>query len=107
MAKKKNDTFNLKSTINAVVEKSISKIMAVVAENSLHIIEWIKSLPNFKRKIKHVITAITLVLAGMIVLALGISDYLAAMFPNLANGLSHIIVGAVLIIVAMMYVKMD
>lgn len=104
MAKKK-----AKSAVKELYEKNKEKIMAYLADfleqGGKSLLEWVKRVSKIKERIRKVVVSTGFILAGLIVLLLGISDYLATLTPDLPAGVMHIIVGVVTIVLAMVYVK--
>lgn len=104
---KKEEKTSLKSLFSQFMQKSLQSLIAVVAEHADHIMDWVKSIPAIKRKIRRMLTAVILFSAGLSVMGIGISLYLAKLYPNLGNGLSHILIGLVLTLAALLYVKLN
>ena len=93
------------SLLNQFMQKSLQSLISVVAEQSEHLIGWVKDIAGLKRKIKKIITSIIILTAGLAIFGVGISQYIASLYPNLANGLSYLLVGAVFILAALIYLK--
>ena len=102
---KKEGKLNFKSLFNEFMEKSLRSLISVVAEHSDHLASWIQNISGFRRKLRHLLTAVILASAGLSVLGIGIGLYVANLYPNLGNGISHILVGAVLVLIALLYMK--
>ena len=102
---KKEGKLSFKSLFNELMEKSLRSLIFVVAEHSDHLASWIKNISGFRRRIRRLLTAVILVSAGLSVVGIGIGLYIAELYPNLDNGVSHILVGAVLVLIALLYMK--
>jgi len=104
MAKKKT-----KSAVKDLYEKNKEKIMTYLADfleqGGKSLLEWVKRVSKIREKIRKVIVSTGFILAGLVVLLLGIADYLATLAPSLPAGVMHIIVGIVIIVLAIIYVK--
>jgi|TARA_Y100000031_G_C8180015_1_gene365972 ABC-type transporter Mla subunit MlaD len=103
---KKEAKVSIKSLINQFMQRSLQSLVSVVAQNADHLVEWVRNLPSLKEKIKRLLTAIILLSAGLAVFGIGISMYIASLFPELEDGLSYILIGLLLIIVAIVYIKL-
>jgi hypothetical protein len=88
------------------IDKSIG-IFASVLEKNINIVEWVKNLVNIKAKIRKYMFASLLAVAGVTVLLIGLASYINSLMPGLANGLSEIIVGVVVIIISLVIYKMS
>ena len=102
---KKEEKFSFKSILNKFMEKSLQSLISVMAEQSEHLVEWIKNISGLKRKIRMLIVIIVLLSAGLGIFGVGISQYLVNLYPNLGNGLAYILVGIAYILIAVIYVK--
>jgi len=98
---------SFKSLFNEFMEKSLRSLITVVADQSDHIASWIRNISGFRRRMRQLLTAIILVTAGLVVSSMGLGTYLAKLYPNLDNGVSHILIGIVLVIIAILYTKMS
>ena len=104
---KKEDKISFKSILNQFMQKSLQSLISVVAEQSDHLVEWIKNISGFRRKIKKLIVTVILLTAGLGIFGVGISQYIASLYPNLGNGLSYILVGIVFVLIAALYTKFN
>ena len=104
---KKEDKFSFKSLLNQVMQKSLQSLISVLAEHSEHLMDWVKSIPSIKKKLRKMIIVVILFSSGLSVIGIGISLYIASLYPNFGNGFSHIIIGIVIILVALIYVKLS
>ena len=107
MAKKevKEEKVTFKSVLNKVMEKSMNSLVSVAAEEAEHLITWIKNLSNLGRKIRNLLTTVILFSAGLGVLGIGVALYIKEQFPNITDGVSHILVGIVIISIAALHSK--
>ena len=96
--KKTTKKSEFKNLLKEFAEKSVKVLVTSIEK--INILALIKNLSNIKEKARKYISALILTVAGTVALALGIAAYLAYLVPALANGLSQMIVGAVLIIIA-------
>lgn len=101
----KKESFSFKRILNQFMQASIQSIVSVVAEQSEHIVDWLKDISGLKRKIKKFLTVVVISAAGLGILGVGIAQYIASLYPNLANGLSYMLVGVILILIAWIYLK--
>jgi hypothetical protein len=102
---KKSVSLNLRSFMNKLMEKSFQSLFSVVAEESEHIAKWVRNISGLGRKIRRLLTAFVLFAAGLGVLGIGIALYLNELFPELKNGVSHVLVGLIIILIASAYAK--
>ncbi len=106
MAKKKG---SVKSKIKNVYEKHkeqlLTYFMDFLETGGRSLLDWLKQIAEIKEKIKKVIISTGLVLAGLVVILIGLANYLATLVPNWPAGLMQIVVGAVAIVLALIYVK--
>lgn len=104
MAKKKT-----KSAVKGLYEKNKEKIMVYFADfleqGGKSFLEWVRKVSRIKERIRKVVVSTGFILAGLVVLLVGIADYLATLAPNLPAGMMRIIVGIVVIALAIIYVK--
>ena len=101
----KEEKLSFKSLLNKLMAKSLQSLISVAAEEAEHLATWIKNLSGIGRKIRHLMMAIILFSAGLGVFGIGIALYIEEQFPNLSKGLSHILVGFVIILVAALHTK--
>jgi len=101
----KEEKVGFKSLLNKLMAKSLQSLISVAAEEAEHLAIWIKNLHGIGRKIRHLMTTIILFSAGLGVLGIGMALYIESKFPNLNNGLSHILVGFVIILAAVLHTK--
>jgi len=102
---KKEAKVTFKSILNQFMERSFQSLISVVAEQSDHIIGWVKDISGLKKKIRKILAVMVISTAGLGILGVGISQYLVSLYPNLANGASYILVGSVFLLVAFIYLK--
>ncbi len=104
MAKKKAGL-----AVKELYEKNKEKIMAYLADfleqGGKSLLEWVKKISRIRERIRKVVVSTGFILAGLVVLLLGIADYLATLAPNLPAGIMHIIVGIGVIVLAIIYAK--
>lgn len=101
----KEEKFSFKKILGQFMEKSLQSIIAVVADQSDHIVSWIKDISGLKRKIKKILTAVIILSAGLMVVGVGLGIFIGSLYPNLDNGISHILVGLAFVLVAIIYLK--
>lgn len=102
---KKEEKVTFKSVLNQLMAKSLQSLISVAAEEAEHLATWIKNLSGIGKKIRHLMTTIILFSAGLGVLGIGVALYIKEQFPNLNNGVSHILVGFVIILIAALHTK--
>jgi hypothetical protein len=102
---KKEEKITFKSILNKVMEKSMNSLISVAAEEAEHLITWIKNLSNLGRKIRNLLTTVILFSAGLGVLGIGVALYIKEQFPNITDGVSHILVGITIISIAALHSK--
>lgn len=105
MVKKKAAKKVTNTKVNIKKEKVLDFILDIVENQSKNIIDFIKRMVKMKEKIRKIVFATGLGLAGLIVLVLGLANYIGTFFPNLQYGVMQIIVGAVAIVIAVLYKK--
>ncbi len=94
-----------KKKIEDKKEKVLDFIIGIVENQSKNIIDFVKKVTKVREKVRKVVVATGLTLAGLIVVLIGLSNYLAATFPNLQNGIMQMLVGLLAIIIAVIYKK--
>lgn len=106
MAKKEE---SVKSKIKSVYEKHKEKILAYFIDfletGGKTVLESLKQMAKVKEKLRKIVVSTGLVLAALVVVLIGIATYLSALTPNWPPGLMQIVVGAVAIVLALIYVK--
>ena len=104
-----NKKASVKSKIKNVYakhkEQLLTYFMDFLETGGRSLLDWLKQIAEIKEKIRKVIVSTGLVIAGLIVLLIGLANYLATLAPNWPAGLMQMVVGAVAIILAMIYVK--
>jgi ABC-type siderophore export system fused ATPase/permease subunit len=105
MPKKKTSkkSSEIKGLLKEFAEKSVGILVSSIEK--VNFLKIIKNMSNVKEKIRKCVSSMILVFIGGIVLALGVAAYLAYMVPALGNGLSEMLVGAILIIIAVIIYK--
>lgn len=100
---------SIKSKIKSVYEKHKEEILAYLMDflesGGKSLLEWVKQASKIKEKIKKLIISTGLVLAGIIVVIIGIATYLATLVPTWPAGLMQVVVGVVAILLALIYIK--
>jgi hypothetical protein len=104
---KKQEKVSFKSLLNQLMENSLQSLITVAAQESKHLVSWLKNLSEIGRKVKTLLTTVILFSAGLGVLGIGISLYVSEMFPDLGRGVSHILVGLVIILIAALNLKIS
>ena len=102
---KKEEKVTFKSVLNKLMEKSLQSLISVAAEEADHLAKWIKSVSGIGIRIKHLMTTIILFSAGLGVLGIGIALYINEVYPNISKGMSHILVGLIIILIAALHTK--
>ena len=106
MAKKAS---SVKSKIKNVYEKHKEQITAYFMDfletGGRSLLEWLKEVAKIKEKIRKIVVSTGLVLAALVVVLIGIASYLSTLTPNWPPGLMQVLVGAIAIVLAMIYVK--
>jgi L-asparaginase/Glu-tRNA(Gln) amidotransferase subunit D len=103
---KKEEKFSFKKVLGRFMEKSIQSIISVVAEQSDQIVAWIKNISGMKRRIRRLFIALSFCTAGLVVLGMGLGSYISELLPSLRNGIAHILVGIVLMLIAAVYMNL-
>jgi len=104
---KKEEKVSFKSLLNQFMQKSLQSLISVIAKHADHLMDWVENIPSIKRKIRKLITAIIILTAGLGILGVGVAQYIASLYPKLSNGLSYMIVGIVLMLIAAFYLKFN
>lgn len=108
MAKKaEKGEVTIKSVLNKLMEKSMQSLISVAVQEAENLARWIKDLSGLGVKIRRLLTTVILFSAGLGVLGIGVALYVNEMFPDLGPGMSHILVGLVIISVAVMNLKLN
>jgi hypothetical protein len=82
---------------------SFHKLITTVGEEADHLAGWVKHFVRIGKKIKELLTSIILYTAGFGVIGIGLGIYIGGRFPELENGISHILVGIFYILIAAGY----
>jgi len=101
----KEEKITFKTLLNKLMENSMQSLITVAAQESVHLVKWIKDISGIGKKIRKLLTTIILFSAGLGVLGIGIALYANELFPNFSKGTSHILVGLVIISIAALYTK--
>ena len=104
---KKEEKSTIKSLLNTLMEKSLHSLISVAAQEAEHLATWIKNLSGLGKKIRNLMTTIILFSAGLGVLGIGISIYISEQFSNITPGVSHILVGLFIILIAVLHTKFN
>lgn len=104
MAKKRIKT-DIKNAYEKNKEKVLQYLVDFLERGGGSLLDWIKQILKIKEKIKKVVVSMGLVFAGLVVLIIGLANYLATLAPNLPDGIMQVIIGAVVIGLAIIYVK--
>lgn len=109
MAKKKASgkeklASGVKKLVSEYKNKAISTIVDFVEKESGNIISWFKDMMKIKQAIRKFVVSTIICLAALVVMFLGIANYIAEL-SGINEGLMQIIVGVVLLIVAAVYKK--
>jgi len=102
---KKEEKINFRSLLNKLMEKSLQPLISVIIEEAEHLINWIKNLSGIGKRVRNLLTTVILFSAGLGVLGIGIALYINELYPHISNGLSHILVGLVIILIAALHSK--
>ena len=106
MAKKeKEEKITFKSLLAKLMENSLQSLISVAAEEADHLAKWIRNLSGLGKKIRNLLTTVILFSAGLGVLGIGTAIYINELFPNISKGISHILVGLIIILIAAVYTK--
>jgi len=96
----KQEKITFKTILNQLMEKSLQSLISVAAQEAEHLATWIKNLSGLGKKIRQLMTTIILFSAGLGVLGIGIAIYINEQFPNISLGISHILIGFIIILIA-------
>ena len=109
MAKKeeKEEKITFKSLLDKLMEKSLQSLITIAAQEAEHLATWIKNLSGLGKKVRTLLTTVILFSAGLGVLGIGIALYVNEQFPNISRGISHILVGLVIILIAALHLKLN
>ncbi|MBW2978308.1 hypothetical protein KY331_05675 [Candidatus Woesearchaeota archaeon] len=107
MAKKKSSSIKakIKSAYDKHKEQIVAYLMEFLETGGKTVLESLKQVTKVKDKIKKIVVSTGLVLAALVVVLIGIANYLSALTPNWPPGLMQVVVGAVAIVLALIYVK--
>lgn len=111
MVKKESAARKLSGELKKFMEEYKDKLLLLAVSflesKAKNVIEWVKDISHLKRKIRMIVVCFGLVMAGLFLVVFGIADYVAAMFPQLQNGVGKIIVGFIIIILAYLIKKLS
>jgi hypothetical protein len=99
------EKLTFKSLLNQLMQNSMQSLITVAAQEAEHLVRWIQELGGIGKKIRKLLTTVILFSAGLGVLGIGAALYIKELFPELSQGITHILVGLVIISVAAMYSK--
>lgn len=94
----------LKRAAGEFFEKSMGVVVSSLSKTN--IFEWMKEIAQVKEKKRRFTALMTLLIAGVVLIATGIATLLSQWIPKLRMGLSQIIIGVVLILAGLAYSKM-
>lgn len=96
-----------KTTFKDLLKEFGTKALGILVASveSVNVINWIKNITNFKEKARKYAISGILSIAAITVVLLGIASCLAERVAALTIGMSQIIVGLVVIIIAAIYMK--
>ncbi len=109
MAKKKASgkeklASGIKKVVSEYKNKAMSKVVEFVEKEAVNIIGWFKDMMRIKQIIRKFVVSTLICLAALVVMFLGIANYIAEL-SGVSAGLMQIIVGVALLIVAAIYKK--
>ena len=104
---KKEEKVTIKSFLNQLMQKSLQPLISVAIQEAEHLAKWIKSISGLGKKIRNLMTTIILFSAGLGVLGIGISIYISEQFSNITPGVSHILVGLFIILIAILHTRFN
>ena len=104
---KKEEKVTIKSFLNQLMQKSLQSLISVAIQEAEHLAKWIKSISGLGKKIRNLMTTIILFSAGLGVLGIGISIYISEQFSNITPGMSHILVGLFIILIAVLHTRFN
>ena len=105
MAEKTARHIKAKTTFNNYKEKLWELMVAFIEEEIKNLESWIKNINHLKHKIKRYIISFLILFGGIILVLLGLGEYVAETL-RLPNSIGYIVIGFVAIIAAMIYNKM-
>ena len=106
MAKKQQ---SVKSKIKSAYEKHKEQLliyfMDFLESGGRNLLEWLKQIAVIKEKIRKVVVSTGLILGGLVVILIGLANYLSTLVPDWPAGLMQAVVGVVAVILALIYIK--
>ena len=93
----------IKNFITEFLEKSAITLLSLI--ENFNVGNWVKDVFHLKEKIRKYVIISVFSITASVVFMLGIASYLASKFPALGNGVSEILIGLVLAIIALIYYK--
>lgn len=93
-----------KKLVSQYKSKAIFMVVDFVEREAINLIGWFKDMIKIKQMIRKFVISAVLSIAAVIVIVLGIANYIAEL-ASVSAGLMQIVVGVVLLIVAMIYKK--
>jgi len=105
MAKKESVKSKIKGVYEKHKEQILEYFMDFLETGGKSLLDWLKQIAKVKEKFKKVVVSTGLVIAGLIIVLIGLANFLATLVPQWPAGLMQIIVGAVAIVLALIYVK--
>ena len=93
----------VKDFFREFLEKFADILLSLIEK--INVTKWLKDILNLKSKIRKYIIVLILGITALTVLMLGVSSYVASQIPGLGNGVSEVLIGLILAIVALIYYK--
>ena len=96
-----------KTTFKDLLKEFGTKALGIVVASVENVngMNWLKNITKFKEKARKCIISAIIAIAGVTVLLLGIASCLAQRVEVLTIGMSQLIVGLVVIVIAAIYAK--
>lgn len=101
MVKKKSQ----KGILDKYMPKVISYFFSMPDDNRQSLIRKLNDVVHIKRNILRYVTVLIVTLASLVMILEGAGTLLGWLLPGMPPGISHMIIGAVLIVATAIYVK--
>jgi len=96
-------TIMAKKSVNEKKEKVLDFILSIAENQSKNIIDFVRRITRVRERMRKLVVATGLTLAGLIVVFIGLANYLSSIWPNLQDGIILMIVGLAAILIAVVY----
>jgi hypothetical protein len=103
MAKKKKSELSV--MINKYLQEFISYILSSLEVSTENLIKRFSDIVRLKERVRRNIISLSISIAAIIVIMLGLGEFIVSFFPFVRQGIAQIIVGTAFLLIAWLYKK--